>query len=362
MRVQCRSPRPLSSISIPQGAASSASRPREMNWLFSSARCADATPTGTPPPAAPPFTPPRRRRLRPPRGRRARQEENELHGASDAGEVRGAPEGDHECVRVRFPPLVLSARAAFHRRARSLVARRRVFSRLLATRRRARPVQRRRNDLTRRRSVRSIDRSNLALLTRSVPPLLRARAVSLKADHFEGGRFDFNKQLNQKFFLSPLRLHGLHRGPRARATRSSRSPTRRTSSAPTSSMPTYMLVGRALTDGRLSGRLKYDFSDALSAKLQTSEGARVLAGHGRPRLQGARLARRSSSSATARFYGVNYLQSVSDALSLGGEGFWLGGQKKSGVGFAARYADDKTVATGQVATTGLVSLDVHRPR
>jgi hypothetical protein len=29
-----------------------------MNWLFSSARCADATPTGTPPPAAPPFTPP----------------------------------------------------------------------------------------------------------------------------------------------------------------------------------------------------------------------------------------------------------------------------------------------------------------
>ena len=26
--------------------------------------------------------------------------------------------------------------------------------------------------------------------------------MSLKADHFEGGRFDFNKQLNQKFFLS----------------------------------------------------------------------------------------------------------------------------------------------------------------
>ena len=57
-----------------------------------------------------------------------------------------------------------------------------------------------------------------------------------------------------------------------------------------------------------------------------------------------------------QFYGINYLQSVTNTLSLGGEGFWLGGQKKSGVGFAARYADDKTVATGQVATTGLVSL------
>jgi mitochondrial import receptor subunit TOM40 len=64
----------------------------------------------------------------------------------------------------------------------------------------------------------------------------------------------------------------------------------------------------------------------------------------------------SSSTCTPLRHGVNYLQSVSNCLALGGEGFWLGGQRKSGVGFAARYADDKTVATGQVATTGLVSL------
>jgi len=32
--------------------------------------------------------------------------------------------------------------------------------------------------------------------------LQREIMMSLKADHFEGGRFDFNKQLNQKFFLS----------------------------------------------------------------------------------------------------------------------------------------------------------------
>ena len=43
-------------------------------------------------------------------------------------------------------------------------------------------------------------------------------------------------------------------------------------------------------------------------------------------------------------------------LALGGEAFWLGQQRKSGTGFAARYSGDKCVATGQVATTGLVSL------
>ena len=56
------------------------------------------------------------------------------------------------------------------------------------------------------------------------------------------------------------------------------------------------------------------------------------------------------------FYGVNYLQSVTPHLALGGEAFWLGQQRKSGAGFAARHADAAHVATCQVATTGLVSL------
>lgn len=57
-----------------------------------------------------------------------------------------------------------------------------------------------------------------------------------------------------------------------------------------------------------------------------------------------------------QFVGVNYLQSVTPNLSLGGEAFWLGQQRKSGAGFAARYVDKEHVATAQVATTGLVSL------
>ena len=184
--------------------------------------------------------------------------------------------------------------------------------------------------------------------------LQREIMMSLKADHFEGGRFDFNKQLNQHFFLSHSLCLGSIEVP-AQGNQIIKIPN-----------PTYefganvvdtkcMLVGRVLTDGRLSGRFKYDLTNALSTKLQTSKEpgfsqvmvdldfkgtdtqAQIKLGNG-------------------QFYGINYLQSVTNTLSLGGEGFWLGGQKKSGVGFAARYADDKTVATGQVATTGLVSL------
>lgn len=59
--------------------------------------------------------------------------------------------------------------------------------------------------------------------------------------------------------------------------------------------------------------------------------------------------------------GLNYLQSVTPRLSLGGEAFWLGQQRKSGTGFAARYNGEISVATAQIASTGLVSLAyMHR--
>ncbi len=65
--------------------------------------------------------------------------------------------------------------------------------------------------------------------------------------------------------------------------------------------------------------------------------------------------------ALRRFPGFNYFQSVTPWLAVGGETFWLGQQRKSGTGFAARLHDDKSVATAQVASTGVVSLTyVHR--
>ncbi|RVW72302.1 Mitochondrial import receptor subunit TOM40-1 [Vitis vinifera] len=54
--------------------------------------------------------------------------------------------------------------------------------------------------------------------------------------------------------------------------------------------------------------------------------------------------------------GVDLQQSVTPYLSLGGEVFWAGQHRKSGIGYAARYNTDKMVATGQVASTGMVAL------
>ena len=184
--------------------------------------------------------------------------------------------------------------------------------------------------------------------------LQREIMMSLKADHFEGGRFDFNKQLNQKFFLSHSVVMGSIEVP-AQGNQIIKIPNATYEFGANVVDTNYMLVGRALTDGRVSGRLKYDFSDAVSAKLQTSKEpgfSQVMVDLDYKGVD----SQAQLKLGNGQFYGVNYLQSVSNALSLGGEGFYLGGQRKSGVGFAARYADDKTVATGQVATTGLVSL------
>ncbi|KAK2980424.1 hypothetical protein RJ640_025270, partial [Escallonia rubra] len=55
-------------------------------------------------------------------------------------------------------------------------------------------------------------------------------------------------------------------------------------------------------------------------------------------------------------FGGSYIQSVTPHLALGGEVFWAGQHRKSGIGYAARYNTDKMVATGQVASTGMVAL------
>lgn len=48
-------------------------------------------------------------------------------------------------------------------------------------------------------------------------------------------------------------------------------------------------------------------------------------------------------------------------LSLGGEAFYLGLQRKSGFGLAARHVTDKSIATCQLASTAMVSLSyVHK--
>jgi mitochondrial import receptor subunit TOM40 len=118
-----------------------------------------------------------------------------------------------------------------------------------------------------------------------------------------------------------------------------------------------MMIGKIFTDGRLSGRVKYDVSDALSLKLQTQITKEKGYSQVMLDVDGKGLDWQGQLKlGNGAFYGVNYIQSVTPALSLGGEAFWLGAQRKSGMGIAARHADDTCVATAQLASTGLVSL------
>ncbi|KAG0600380.1 hypothetical protein M758_11G029000 [Ceratodon purpureus] len=52
------------------------------------------------------------------------------------------------------------------------------------------------------------------------------------------------------------------------------------------------------------------------------------------------------------YYGVNYMQSVTRNMSFGGEGIWLGRDRKSGMGLAGRYKTDTVIATSLVKSDG----------
>ena len=184
--------------------------------------------------------------------------------------------------------------------------------------------------------------------------------MSLRPETFEGMRFDFTKPLNQSFSLS----HALQMGHAEMPTQNPNQIVK----VPVSSYEfganlignKGMMIGRMLTDGRMSGRVKYDVNDLLSFKIQ------------------AQLAEEKAYSQTMfdvdvkgldwngqvkvgnnQFVGVNYFQSVTNNLALGGEAFYLGSQRKSGVGFALRHQGEPGIATCQIATTGLLSCTYH---
>ncbi len=92
--------------------------------------------------------------------------------------------------------------------------------------------------------------------------------MSLKPELFEGLRFDFSKGVNQKFSLT----HSIFMGSVEVPSQGSQ-----TIKVPASSYEfgsilvdgNTMMIGKVFTDGRLTGRVKYDVSEALSLKLQT---------------------------------------------------------------------------------------------
>ncbi|KAH9626226.1 hypothetical protein KSS87_000105 [Heliosperma pusillum] len=184
----------------------------------------------------------------------------------------------------------------------------------------------------------------------------REALMSLKPDVFEGARFDYNKALSPKFFLS----HSVSMGPMEVPSQSPE-----TLKIPTSNYefganyvdPQLMLIGRISHEGRLSARLKYDLLDDLTLKGNGQLTSEPHMSHAMGTLdyKGADY-RAQFQFGGGALLGANYIQSVTPNLSLGGELFYAGQHRKSGVGYAARYSNDKMVATGQVASTGMVAL------
>ncbi|XWS63269.1 hypothetical protein CRYUN_Cryun06bG0080700 [Craigia yunnanensis] len=186
--------------------------------------------------------------------------------------------------------------------------------------------------------------------------LHREALMSLKPETFEGMRFDFTKGLNQKFSLS----HSVFMGPTEIPSQSAE-----TIKIPTSHYefganfidPNLMLIGRVLTDGRLNARVKWDLTDNLTVKANAQLTNEPHMSHGMVNFDYKGKDYRSQfQMGNGALFGASYIQSVTPHLSLGGEIFWAGQHRKSGIGYAARYETDKMVAVGQVASTGMVAL------
>ncbi|KAL2239619.1 UNVERIFIED_CONTAM: Mitochondrial import receptor subunit TOM40-1 [Sesamum indicum] len=184
----------------------------------------------------------------------------------------------------------------------------------------------------------------------------REALMSLKPELFEGMRFDFTKGLNQKFSLS----HSVMMGPTEIPSQSSETikiPTAHYEFGANFIDPKLMLFGRVMTDGRLNARLKCDLTENLTLKGNAQLTNEPHMSHGMFNFdyKGSDY-RTQFQLGNGALFGASYIQSVTPHLSLGGEVFWAGQHRKSGIGYAARYNTDKMVATGQVASTGMVAL------
>eukprot|EP00889_Picochlorum_renovo_P005640 jgi/Picre1/32670/NNA_008016.t1 len=202
----------------------------------------------------------------------------------------------------------------------------------------------------------SIDYKNLPQPVK-YEELHREVMMSLKPDLFEGLRFDLTKPLNNNFALSHSIFMGNTEVPTANGQIVKVPVGTYEFGANLVTNQGNLMLGRITTDGRLTGRVKYDISEMASLKTQfqmaNEEG--MSQGMFDVDLKGADW-NGQVKVGTSQFYGANYFQSITPKLSMGGEIFYLAEQGRSGIGLAGRYATDKSVSTAQIANTGLVSL------
>ncbi|KAF3602791.1 hypothetical protein F2Q69_00037828 [Brassica cretica] len=188
--------------------------------------------------------------------------------------------------------------------------------------------------------------------------LHREAYMSLKSETFEGLRFDFSKGLNQRFSLSHSVMMGPTKVPSQSPDTTIKIPTAHYEFGANYFDPKLMLVGRVMTDGRLNARVKADLSDKLILKANAQL-------TGEPHMSHAvfnfdymgKDYRAQLQLGNSALVGATYIQSVTPRLSLGGEVFWAGVPRKSGIGYAARYETDQMAASAQVASTGNVVMN-----
>ncbi|CAA0815838.1 Mitochondrial import receptor subunit TOM40-1, partial [Striga hermonthica] len=112
-----------------------------------------------------------------------------------------------------------------------------------------------------------------------------------------------------------------------------------------------VLMGRVMTDGRLTARMKSDLTDnlALRANAQLTNEPHMSQGMFNFDYKGSDY-RTQFQLENGALLSASYIQW--DVTEI----FWAGQHRKSGLGYAARYSTDKMVAAGQVASTGMVAL------
>ncbi|TQD99845.1 hypothetical protein C1H46_014583 [Malus baccata] len=136
----------------------------------------------------------------------------------------------------------------------------------------------------------------------------REAIMSLRPELFEGMRFDFFKRLDHKFSLS----HSVSMGP--------------------------VTIPRQSAEILKVPTANYEFgANFIDHPKGSDYRSQITLGNG-------------------ALCQASYMQSVTPHFSLGGEVFWAGQHRKSGIGYAARFNTEKMVATGQVASTGMLAL------
>lgn len=164
----------------------------------------------------------------------------------------------------------------------------------------------------------------------------------LRPEIFDGMRFEFTKSPNAKFRLT----HSIFMGQQdltgeAGASTGLKVPAGNYEFTASVDDVRTGMMGRISTDGRLIGIVRHEVNDYFNVFGQAMISNAPGYGYG---MQGMFDVNWRGSDyqgqvkfGTNQFYGLTYMQSVTPALSLGGEAFWIGTQRKCGVGLAMRY-------------------------